>query len=223
MNIAKITISGMRAFAVEFKAIPAGVVGATVEFEFTDSRWDNMVKTAVFRGCVTRDVLMDGNTVVVPHEVVAEKGPRLEIGVYGVNSEETVVIPTLWAAAGYIRDSAEPSDDPAADPSLPIWAQLQEQIGDLKNSQGPGGNTGQCGGLSTHAADLLIAILRNGIYGSNQSANITALEAALKSDGSGDNSGDETVTDDITVFDGVVTIVSVGSAVSISDGVLTIA
>ena len=102
-------------------------------------------------------------------------------------------------------------------------AKNAEAIEALKNSQGSGGNTGQCGGLSTHAADLLITILRNGIYGSNQSANITALEAALKSDGSGDNSGDETVTDDITVFDGVVTIVSVGSAVSVSDGVLTIA
>ena len=138
MIIAKVAVSGVRASAVDYKTVPAGIIGATVEFEFMDPRWDSLAKTAVFRGCTTRSVLMDENTVVVPHEVVAEKGPRLEIGVYGVNSEETVVIPTLWAAAGYIRDSAEPSDDPAADPSLPIWAQLQEQIEDLKQN-GTGG------------------------------------------------------------------------------------
>lgn len=45
-----------------------------------------------------------------------------------------------------------------------------------------GGNVVQ-GGLSTTATHLLIEILRNGVYSTNQSANITALEASLKSGG----------------------------------------
>lgn len=45
-------------------------------------------------------------------------------------------------------------------------------------------------GLSDTAKTLLITILRNGVYSADQSANITALEAALASSGnSGDDSG----------------------------------
>lgn len=40
------------------------------------------------------------------------------------------------------------------------------------------------GGMSATASALLITILRNGVYNTNQSANITALEAALASGGS---------------------------------------
>lgn len=41
------------------------------------------------------------------------------------------------------------------------------------------------GGLSSTASALLVTILKNAVYTSNQSANITALEAALASGGSG--------------------------------------
>lgn len=42
-----------------------------------------------------------------------------------------------------------------------------------------GGNADQSGGLSTTASELLITILRNGVYSADQSANITALAAEL--------------------------------------------
>lgn len=45
-----------------------------------------------------------------------------------------------------------------------------------------GGNADQ-GGLTATAANLLITILRNGVYSTNQSANITALQNALASGG----------------------------------------
>ena len=45
------------------------------------------------------------------------------------------------------------------------------------------------GGLDSKASALLITILRNGVYGTDQSANITALEAALASGGSGGEEG----------------------------------
>jgi hypothetical protein len=47
------------------------------------------------------------------------------------------------------------------------------------------------GGMSITAANLLLTILRNGVYTSDQSANIDALEAALKS------GGDEPVVPDV--------------------------
>ena len=103
------------------------------------------------------------------------------------------------------------------------------------NEVAAGGSGG--GGLNAKASALLIEILRNGVYSTNQSANITALEAALASSGSGsDDSGDDSGDsgdsgnndgtggeDDITVIDGVMTIISVGSAISVTDGVMTIA
>lgn len=42
------------------------------------------------------------------------------------------------------------------------------------------GNVAVEGGVSKTVADLLITILQNGVYSTNQSANITALDAALK-------------------------------------------
>lgn len=52
-----------------------------------------------------------------------------------------------------------------------------------------GGNVVQGSGLSATAKALLIAILRNGVFVSDQSASITALDAALASSGGNDDSG----------------------------------
>lgn len=56
---------------------------------------------------------------------------------------------------------------------------LSEEIDDLKEN-------GIGGGISSTARNLLISILRDGIYNSNQSANITSLNVALETTG-GDN------------------------------------
>ena len=56
-----------------------------------------------------------------------------------------------------------------------------------------GGNVDQNGGMSATASALLITILRNAVYSTDQSANITLLESALASSGgSGDDSGSDT-------------------------------
>ena len=96
------------------------------------------------------------------------------------------------------------------------------------------------GGFTSVATALLITILQNAVFTTNQTANIAALQEALASGGStgGDEPGDnpsggetpdvpdvpdEPVADDITVADGSMTIVTVGSEISVSDGVMTIA
>lgn len=55
------------------------------------------------------------------------------------------------------------------------------------------------GGLTETASALLITILRNGVYSTDQSANITALENALASGGSGDSGGGDTETVTYTI------------------------
>lgn len=114
--------------------LTAGMAKAvTVEFVFSPE-WDGLTKTAVFsNGKTTVDVLAanwDGDTVPVPHEVLAVPGRHARVGVYGAD-ESGVVLPTVWVGLGKVQPGADPSGDASADPSLPVWAQLQKQIGDL--------------------------------------------------------------------------------------------
>ena len=118
--------------------LTAGMAKAvTVEFVFSPD-WDGLTKTAVFsNGKTTVDVLAanwDGDTVPVPHEVLAVPGRHARVGVYGAD-ESGVVLPTVWVSLGKVQPGADPSGDASADPSLPIWAQLQNQIGDLDDLQ----------------------------------------------------------------------------------------
>ena len=239
MNLAKIQVSGVRAVAVDAtREIPAGIVGATVELEYTGGIWAGLNKTVIFRGNTTKEVLTDETTVTVPAEVVAEPRGRLRVGVYGTDAANNLIMPTLWAELGVIADSAEPSEP--ADSALPIWAQLYAMIGNLGNlataaksslvaavnelvgksgsadpeeikkivedylkenmpevdltgvvrsvnGQTPDENgnveitipESSGGGLTDTASELLITILRNGLYSTDQSANITALAAEL--------------------------------------------
>lgn len=105
----------------------------TVQFVFSPD-WDGLTKTAVFsNGKTTVDVLAanwDGDTVPVPHEVLAVPGRHARVGVYGAD-ESGVVLPTVWVTLGKVQPGADPSGDASADPALPVWAQLQKQIGDL--------------------------------------------------------------------------------------------
>lgn len=109
----------------------------TVQFVFSPE-WDGLTKTAAFtNGKTTVDVLAanwDGDTVLVPHEVLAVPGRHARVGVYGAD-ESGVVLPTVWVSLGKVQPGADPSGDASADPSLPVWAQIQKQIGDLDDLQ----------------------------------------------------------------------------------------
>lgn len=88
---------------------------------------------------------------------------------------------------------------------------------------------GGSGGLSLAAAALLIDILRSATYTENVTGKIAALEVALVNGDSGGSTPDipdapdEPVADEIIVSDGAMTIVTVGSAITVSDGIMTIA
>lgn len=158
MNIATIEVSGTYAMIGRYVTIPAGIVGATVDFRFTDDLWAGLQKTVVFRSSVTRDVLLTGTVAVIPHETVAKPGDTLYVGVYGVDTDNNLAIPTLWTGIGGIRDAADPSGDPGTDPTIPIWAQLQQDVEQLKQNggipgppgePGPEGEDGEDGGYYT--------------------------------------------------------------------------
>ena len=129
--------------------LTAGMAKAvSVEFAFS-SDWDGLTKTAVFtNGRATIDVLpakWDGDTVTVPPEILAVAGRYARVGVYGTNASG-VVLPTVWVSLGKVQPAAEPSGDPSTAPTLPVWAQLQEIIGDLAD-------------LTTKAKENLVAAI----------------------------------------------------------------
>lgn len=131
MIVAKIQVSGAIARTLYKKVIPAGIVGAQVEFEYDTDVWKGLHKTVVFRGTVTKDVVTDENIVTIPKEVAEKPRSLLIVGVYGVDAEGNLAIPTVWADLGIVRESANPSGDPTTDTSLPVWAQIQGMIGNL--------------------------------------------------------------------------------------------
>ena len=144
MIIAKIRVNGAIAKTVYRKVIPAGIIGAQVEFDYDEDIWHELHKTVVFKGAVTKDVVTDANIVTIPHEVVEKPFFQLSIGVYGVNADGNIVIPTLWEDIGDILDATTPSGDTNTDPSPPVWAQIQAMIGNLDE-------------LETTARDNLVA------------------------------------------------------------------
>ena len=112
--------------------LTVGMVGAVVEFHFSD-HWDGLSKTAVFRqGDVTVDVAGVTDRAVIPWEVLGLPGVPVSIGVYGANESGTLVIPTVWAHTEPVQKGADPSGDESADPSLPVWQQILNMIGSME-------------------------------------------------------------------------------------------
>lgn len=75
----------------------------------------------------------NGDIVTVPLEMTEEAGLLVHVGVYGVSEDGKRITPTLYAPLGAVALGAEPDGDQSTDPTLPVWAQLQAQIGDLSN------------------------------------------------------------------------------------------
>ena len=150
MKIAEVKVAKTTCETTRLAPIPRGIVGAVVAVEYTDPAWDSLRKTVVFRGAATKDVLDAGNEIVIPAEVVSKAGGSLYMGVYGVDAENHVAIPTIWTELGVIQGAATPSGDASTAPSLPVWAQIQAMVGDL-------------GTLDTEAKSNLVAAINEAL------------------------------------------------------------
>lgn len=129
-----IDVSGANVIVRKQDILTSGMVGAAVVFRF-DEDWNSLAKTAVFRaGKVIKDAIVVDSVAEIPHEVLAHHGYALEIGVYGTADDGAVVIPTIWAKTDPIKPGTDPSGDKSLDPSLPVWAQMQEQLDSIYRS-----------------------------------------------------------------------------------------
>ena len=127
------------------KYITSGTIGLKAEFTF-DNRWYDLTKMAIFRvGKMAKTVEIKEDTVDVPWEVLEVPYEHLFLGVYGVNADCTLAIPTVWEKICIIAPGADPDADPSVDPTLPIWQDLLFRVEDLEESGGGGDGTGQDG------------------------------------------------------------------------------
>lgn len=135
-----LTVTGARAQASVTGALTSGMVGLPVTIEY-DAAWEGLTKNLVCRcdlngaaGGEYRSVLNIGGTAAVAQEVM-QAGAHLYLGVEGFSPDGKLVIPTTWALCGVIERGANTAEDLSADPTLPVWSQLQAQIDQLD----PGG------------------------------------------------------------------------------------
>lgn len=127
----RIDISGASAVIRNQEILTVGMVGAKAEFRFSEE-WNGLGKIAVFRQAgVSKDVTLTSAVATIPWEVLHAPGLPVSIGVHGANSDGTVVIPTIWVETRPLRPGADPSGDESADPTLPVWGQLQAQMTEL--------------------------------------------------------------------------------------------
>lgn len=127
MEIAKIHVTGTCARIVSRRPIPEGLIGGYITVEYRDPVWQDLTKTVVFKGAVTRDVVTEERTVTIPAETIAA-GKRMLVGFYGTRAEGILAIPTFWADLGAVMAATDPSGDESTDPSLPVWADMLEQV-----------------------------------------------------------------------------------------------
>lgn len=130
---------------VQSEPLTSGMVGQKIYFEYSHD-FDGLAVTAVFTdGKNTVDVVNPGNECVIPHEVLTTVGAMVKVGIYATKGNE-LVIPTIYAHIGVVLKGADPSGDVSADPTLPVWAQIQALMGNLND-------------LTTEAKNNLVAAI----------------------------------------------------------------
>lgn len=142
------TANGASATALVSGELTSGMVGLPVRLSF-DSDWDGLNIVAVFDGGGQRISipLLTDMEAVLPWEVIAKANTRLRIGAEGRKSDGSIVIPTVWANAGYITEGAVATDEEGNPPTPGIYDQIMAAIeaGKLKGEKGPAGPAGPQG------------------------------------------------------------------------------
>ena len=121
----RISVNTRHAYKVYTEMITSGSSGIPVSFIFS-SDWEGLTKVASFKGSgVTRDMVLTGDTAVVPYEVLTTAGGELTIGVYGTDGEDgAVIIPTVWADVGRIREGVHPCCETDPQPTATVIDQV---------------------------------------------------------------------------------------------------
>lgn len=164
----KLFVTAAEVAVEENEIITEGRAGMQCRVRFSRD-WEGLVKTAVFEGAESRDVILTGERVTIPAECLSAAGRSLKVGFYGKSTDGAVVIPTLWATLGRIENSVYPSGKVPAPPTPDVVAQIQQaaanaeklarsvredaDLGKFKGSAGVKGDKGEKGDKGDTGAD----------------------------------------------------------------------
>ena len=214
MVFAKIYVTGTCARVTELKKLTSGLVGGKILVDYDDHIWAGLSKAVVFQGIGEKDALPDECTVEIPWEVVEKPCKHLWVGFYGTDSYKNMIIPTVYADLGPVLPGADPSGDESTDPSLPVWAQLQNQIDALANKpDSPGGppsvveldTTLTQSGKAADAKSVGDAIAR--VSGGNVELDTTLTEEGKAADAKAVGDAISTLSDEIAALKGETTTI----------------
>ena len=127
----KLSVNKVHMSVIQRETVTSGSVNVyLVQFDF-DSAWDGLERTAVFQsGDDKVSVLLDStNMCQIPWEVLENPRRTLEAGVYGTKNGN-VVLPTMWAALGTIKEGVHPGES-AQPPTPSVYEQILADIGNL--------------------------------------------------------------------------------------------
>lgn len=124
--------------------LTSGMVGATIDVEFSDD-WKGLSIVAVFsNGTVTKDILKPSDKVEIPWEVLVDADKNVTVGFYGYslkNGNTVLAIPTVLCDIGLISVGTNPSYDPSAELTPSVAAQLDARITALEKGGGGEGTS----------------------------------------------------------------------------------
>lgn len=131
----ELIVKGALARVENPEPLTTGRVGLMLSIEF-DSLWSGLQKAIIFRdeSGHEKTIINLGTEVEVAPEVLTTAGDMVSVGVFGYDGDPAnIIIPTVYTVIGIVRAGADPDIDPSTNPTLPVWGQIQAEIGDLND------------------------------------------------------------------------------------------
>lgn len=178
-----IKATGHRAEAEVTGLLTSGSVGIPIEVELSED-FDGLTTFLCYRaGDANADHVIH-ESMTVPPQVLATHGVSLYIGVYACDSENNVVIPTVWADCGRIRMGAALSGVDPLEPA-PSWVadvqaaatKAEEVAQSVRDDADAGAFKGDKGDTGDPATD--VDLDRWIVYRENAQGNVVAGYAQL--------------------------------------------
>lgn len=130
MEPIKIIVKDSSAVVFNSVDLASGVRGLMCKFSF-NAPWKNLIKNVTFRaGTQTKTILnIKDNEVEVPINILEEVGSLLEVGIEGFSTSGRLIITTLYATIGRIKQGAEVDD---IEDVPEVWQQIYELAEEAK-------------------------------------------------------------------------------------------
>ena len=185
--------TGITGEMTEEEMLTAGMEGKQVRLEFSEE-WAGLRKAVVFAaGCHSCTIVDAEEVETIPAQILSESLRRLYVGAYGLTEEGMVVIPAMYATGPFIHiGAAGGSGDSGYVPEDPFWLEMEKAVNQTlrftpqalrdEEKRQARQNIGAVA-ANPQAAQLLVTILQNGVYTTDQYENVLRLTAMLQSKG----------------------------------------